>query len=130
MNALKHLCFLGVTLFLLTGCVLAEPVPPVAEAGGTITLRAGDDLRLDASGSFDPDGGTIVRYRWTIVGTPAERAARLGEVLADGDQPVVVVKAPFGPQDVGRWELELEVTDETGRRATDTVFLQVKPRSP
>lgn len=116
-----------VTLLLVAACVLAEPVPPVAEAGDTITVSAGADLRLDASGSFDPDGGTIVRYRWTIVGAPADRAERLGEVLADGSDPVVVLEAPFGPQDVGRWELELEVTDETGHRATDTIFVEVEP---
>ncbi|MDQ7029388.1 MAG: hypothetical protein Q9O62_06205 [Ardenticatenia bacterium] len=112
-------------LWLLTGCALAEPVPPVAEAGGELTTVAGEPVLLDASGSFDPDGGRLVRYTWTIVGTPAGRETRLGEVLADVEEPVVAV-GPFGPNDVGRWELELEVTDETGLRATDTIFLDVR----
>ncbi len=114
------------TLWLLVGCALAEPVPPVAEAGDEITVVPGEPVLLDASGSFDPDGGRLVRFTWTIVGTPAGREGRLGDVVADGEEPVVAL-APFGPNDVGRWELELEVTDETGLRATDTIFVEVLP---
>lgn len=111
----------------LAGCRLAEPVPPVAEAGDTLAVRAGEPLRLDASSSFDPDGAELMRYVWRISGTPEDREARQGDVLADGSEAIVEVPAPFDQRDVGRWELELEVTDETGRRATDTIFLEVLP---
>lgn len=114
-------------LSLVLGCRLTEPVPPVAEAGGPITVEAGATLRLDAAGSFDPDDAELVRYRWRIIGTPEDHGERRGEVLVDGSEPVVEVPAPFDEDDAGRWELELEVTDATGRRATDTVFLDVVP---
>lgn len=110
----------------LAGCQLMEPVPPVAEAGATLTVDAGAPLQLDATGSFDPDNAALVNFRWRIVGTPEDRADRRGEIIAEGNTPVLNAGTAFGPDDVGRWELELEVTDSTGRRATDTVFLDVE----
>jgi hypothetical protein len=43
----------------------AENVPPVARAGLAQCVRRGDDLVLDASASYDPDGDGIVAYEWT-----------------------------------------------------------------
>lgn len=110
----------------LTGCQLMEPVPPVAEAGDTLTVDAGAPLQLDASSSFDPDNAELVNFQWRIVGTPEDRADRRGEVIAEGSTAVLDAGTPFGDADVGRWELELEVTDATDRRATDTVFVDVE----
>lgn len=109
----------------IAGCQLMEPVPPVAEAGDTLTVDAGAPLQLDASGSFDPDNADLVTFQWRIVGTPEDHADRRGEVIAEGSAAVLDAGTPFGADDIGRWELELEVTDATGRRATDTVFLDV-----
>lgn len=110
----------------LVGCQLMEPVPPVAEAGDTLTVDAGASLQLDATGSFDPDDAELVNFEWRIIGTPEDHTDRRGEILARGSDPVLDAGTPFGVEDVGRWELELEVTDATGRRATDTVFLDVR----
>ena len=55
---------------LLTACALVEDVPPVADAGQDQTVKLGTPLTLDASRSREIDGGTIVEYRWTIIGVP------------------------------------------------------------
>ena len=40
---------------------------PVADPGGPYSLEAGDNLALDGSGSYDPDGGdSIVTYEWDV----------------------------------------------------------------
>ena len=40
------------------------PADPVADPGGPYSVVEGRALRLDGSGSNDPDGGEIVQYNW------------------------------------------------------------------
>lgn len=40
----------------------------VADAGGPYSMVEGDGLALDASASYDPDGGAIASYRWDVNG--------------------------------------------------------------
>lgn len=55
--------------------------PPVADAGADqIGVRAGQ-LRLDGSGSFDPDGDPI-RYQWTQIAGPAVTIANATAAVA------------------------------------------------
>jgi hypothetical protein len=55
--------------------------PPVADAGADqVGVRAGQ-LRLDGSGSFDPDGDPI-RYQWTQVAGPAVTIANATAAVA------------------------------------------------
>jgi PKD domain len=45
--------------------------PPIANAGPNQVVNQGAFVRLDGTGSYDPDGGTITSYRWQqILGSP------------------------------------------------------------
>lgn len=130
------LWFVG-TVVLLAGC--GAPVPPVAEAGPPLRARVGQSVTLDGRCSFDPDRGAaplpsewpcdpatgaIVAYAWRIVGAPPGRREAVGRLLhAAGPEPVATWLPGTG--DGGQWILELEVTDQAGRHATDTVTVTV-----
>ena len=40
--------------------------PPVADPDGPYRILVGEGLTLDASGSYDPDGGSILKYLWSV----------------------------------------------------------------
>lgn len=87
--------------------------PPVAVAGSnspvTDTDKNGsEDVALDGSLSFDPDGGAIVSYSWKEGGVEFSTAA----------SPVVA----FG---VGDHTVELTVTDDETDVDTDTIIVTV-----
>ena len=45
--------------------------PPVADPGGPYSGRIGQEIVLDGSGSYDPDGGmddAVVLYEWDVAG--------------------------------------------------------------
>ena len=83
---------------------------PIADAGEDIESYANEGLdrltiQLDASASSDSDG-TIHSYRWI----------KDNEVIATGSAPTVIFS-------VGVHELQLEVTDNEGAKAYDTVVI-------
>ncbi|HET9363123.1 MAG TPA: PKD domain-containing protein, partial [Vicinamibacterales bacterium] len=88
--------------------------PPVANAGldQTVTDANGNGseaVTLNGSGSSDADG-TIVSYEW-----------REGvSVIATGATPTIAFA-------VGAHTVTLQVTDDDGATATDTVFVTVNP---
>jgi thermitase len=89
-------------------------LPPVADAGPDQTLTDSDGdgtelVTLDGSASADRDG-SITTYAWRNGSTP----------IADG--PTAEVWLP-----VGVHTLTLEVTDDGGERATDTVIVTIDP---
>lgn len=84
----------------------AEPIPPVAVAGGDQTGEPGRPLTFDGSESYDEDG-QIVGYRWQM-GNGVELD---GEVVA------------YTYPDSGVYSVSLRVTDSHG--LTDTDFLTV-----
>jgi hypothetical protein len=46
-----------------------EYLPPVADPGGPYSGRIGQEIVLDGSGSYDPDGGmddAVVLYEWDV----------------------------------------------------------------
>lgn len=110
----------------LTGCALATKAPPIANAGQDVTVRVGDKVTWDGSRSYDPDGGEIVYYQWRITATPEGREPEIGTVLREGPDAAIWSTARFSaPEDVGRWVIELQVTDEESRSATDDMTLTV-----
>ncbi len=89
-------------------------LPPLADAGSDQTVpdndRDGTELvTLDGSASSDRDG-SIVSYEWRAGSTP----------IATGATPAVWLS-------VGTHTLTLEVTDDGGDRATDSVTVAVNP---
>jgi PKD repeat protein len=86
--------------------------PPVAEAGADIAAIAGDEVRLSAAGSFDPDG-EIVNYRWDF---------------SDSDEPVEGAEIDRTFAAPGVYSAQLTVTDDSGAAnglATDTVEIAI-----
>jgi len=86
----------------------APTEPPVAEAGEDIIADTNEQVTLDGSNSYDPDG-EIVRYTWKRL--PDE------VIIYSGEEPTCQTRA------LGRVEeiIELTVTDNSGATATDTV---------
>ncbi len=107
-----------------TGClsttvnVTATPggnTPPTSDPGGPYRSGEGVPLRLDGSGSFDPDG-TIVSYRWTASG-------------GSFDDPTSKTPMYTAPDD-GVYELTLEVTDNDGLTDSATTTVTVRNADP
>jgi serine protease len=94
--------------------------PPVAVAGGDLTIPTDLPATLDGTGSFDPDG-FITGYQWTqIQGAPVQ--------LENAGTPLATFIAPLA---AGVLVFQLTVTDEHGSTSTDTVtanvFFNFKP---
>jgi hypothetical protein len=87
-----------------------DNLAPIADAGEDIESYANEGLdrltiQLDGSSSSDSDG-TIHSFRWL----------KDNEVIATGSAPTVTFS-------VGVHELQLEVTDNEGAKASDTVVI-------
>ena len=94
----------------LTVTVRAPPAtPPVAEAGPDRVVTAGVPLVLDGTGSRDADG-RILAFRWTLPGARREGPVIRHAFHAAGEYPVT-----------------LEVEDDRGLVARDTVLVVVRP---
>ena len=98
-----------------------ENQPPVADAGTDASVYGGQPVSLSGAGSSDPDGG-IVSYVWLqLAGTTV--------ILSDTGS----VNPTFTAPTVGATEtltFQLTVTDNDGATATDTVNVQVQPKTP
>lgn len=94
-----------------TVTIFSEPeLPPIANAGGPYTGYAGAALRLDGTGSYDPDGDPLTY--WWIFGD--------GEV-GTGPTPLHAYAA------TGEYEVILEVWDGTLRTSGATTAIIVEP---
>lgn len=89
---------------------------PIASLKAPKTAVAGKNVKLDASGSKDPDG-SITHYGWDLDGD--------GSIEVDGGtSPVLTHKFSAGVHHVA-----VQVTDNNGRRAYATRTIRVlKPR--
>jgi len=63
---MKKLPLLGLTALLLAWGVAQANQTPVANAGPDLTMTEGTSIMLDGSGSFDPDGDTLL-YNWSQI---------------------------------------------------------------
>jgi len=100
----------------VTITVLSTDIP-VADAGDSINAEANSSVLLDGSASFDPDGN-IVNYKWRRL--PMIQAS---DVLCDGTDPACSTMALGRAEEV----IELEVTDNDGMKATDTISIFYQP---
>jgi len=91
----------------------ATTLPPIADAGGDRTLRIGESVTFDASGSRDPDGA-IARYLWYFGDGSSAEGPRVEHVYVEP----------------GVYPLRLEVADDSGQvagRASDRARITVLP---
>lgn len=91
--------------------------PPVAEAGGDITIvLPQSSVILNGAASYDPDG-TIIKYHWDPITGPV----KVGMTTPDSSSTVV-----SGFQ-MGTYDFRLTVADNNGLSSTATVSVYVLP---
>lgn len=83
---------------------------PIANAGPDQTVDVGDQVMLNGSNSYDPDGDQL-KYQWTLVSSPAGSSA----VLSDRTSPVPTFTADVS----GAYIAELRVTDDITNSSPD-----------
>lgn len=89
---------------------------PLADAGLDQQVQYGTTVRLDATGSRDPDG-KVQQYEWTITrpnGTTVRPACSS------------CARTTFRPTTVGRYEVQVSVTDDDGATRSDTLYVEVE----
>jgi hypothetical protein len=88
---------------------------PLADAGLDQRVAAGEAVRLDATGSRDPDGN-VTGYEWAIE-TPSG-----GTITPDCR---TCGTTSFSPDTPGRYNVTVTVTDDDGATAADTLYVEV-----
>lgn len=101
------------------GRVSAASEPPLADAGLDQRAEVGETVRLDATGSRDPDG-PIAAYEWRVetpdgtVTTPRCRTCGTTSLR---------------PMTIGRYNVTVTVTGDDGATRSDTLYLTVESGS-
>jgi hypothetical protein len=95
--------------------------PPVAEAGPDVTARVFDRVRLDGSGSTDPDGDPLI-YQWSWEQRPGGSLADLSDDTAV--RPEFTIDLP------GQYVLALVVHDGAAASAPDLVTVTTENSPP
>ncbi len=97
----------------------ATPVnkPPVANAGISATARVEDVVRLDGSGSRDPEGYPLTA-KWKFISRPVGSRS---EIVGASN-----LTAQFSPDRTGSYIAQLTVTDNAGASASAAVQITVK----
>ncbi|WP_418281336.1 PKD domain-containing protein [Halorubrum sp. DTA98] len=93
--------------------------PPLADAGLDQTVTPGSTVHLDGSASR-ATGGEIRRYEWVVTDASGEETIRTGSATPT---------ATFEAESLGGYEVTLVVTDDDGRASSDTLYVDVEPRS-
>ncbi len=88
---------------------------PIADAGAAQTVQVGDQVILDGSSSYDPDGDSL-RYTWTLVSSPSGSAAALSNPGSSSPR--------FTADRLGSYKISLVVTDGSTSSAPDTVTVE------
>jgi hypothetical protein len=94
--------------------------PPVAVAGPAVAVKREQQVNLDGTGSYDPDGGggpAALSYQWT-----ANDPAAGGYDLRDADGATPAFSAP----ELGVWQFELTVTDADGLQSESPAYTTVE----
>jgi hypothetical protein len=94
--------------------------PPVANAGADQTAPVGSEIHLDATGSTDPDGDSLV-YQWSFASKPTNSSPALDD--ATSPTPTFII------DQAGTYTLQLVVGD--GQTTdTDSVTLSTSNSAP
>jgi len=89
---------------------------PVADAGGSQSVQAGDTAYLDGSASHDPDGDDI-DFLWAVIASPNGSSPNLSGELTQ--------TPTLSPSLVGDYDVELTVTDPGGLSDADVITVSV-----
>lgn len=101
------------------------PQPPVADAGEDQTVDEGEQVTLDGSGSFDPEGANLT-FEWDF--DDSVDVDGDGDYTNDVDATGVMVNHTYG--DNGIFRATLNVTDDQGLSDTDTMEITVLNVAP
>ncbi|GJL53572.1 MAG: hypothetical protein NPIRA02_07040 [Nitrospirales bacterium] len=101
-------------------CVISNDVP-VADAGRDQKFSAGDMIKLDGSGSSDPDSDPLT-FLWRITSEPSGSAAVLDDPTAV--MPTFLANVP------GTYIVKLVVNDGKENSAPDTVIISTDNLPP
>ncbi len=105
-----------------------RPGVPRADAGSEIEAAPGSRVRLDGSGSTDPDGGEL-RYSWRqVLGWSGIYRTAVELEGADTARPSFT--APAGPYTLDILVFRLTVTDPEGKTDTASVWVKVGDAAP
>lgn len=88
---------------------------PVAVINAPSRTEPGLRVRLDGSDSTDPDGDLPLSYAWRLLSAPEGASAEMERPSA--------VDATFWADQVGRYEVELVVTDAVGLESPPAVWV-------
>lgn len=93
-----------------------------ADAGADFSVRVGEQPRFDGCGST----GDMVNYKWTIVGAPENMSEDVGKVIRESEPNCSFnLEAAMVVDELGVWEVQLEVRDGAGNTAVDGVNVTV-----
>ncbi|MFC6976272.1 S8 family serine peptidase [Halomicroarcula sp. GCM10025709] len=92
--------------------------PPTADAGSDISVTGGSSVTLDATGSTDPDGESLI-YSWSQTGGTAVSLGSPNTATPTFTAPSVNSQTTL--------TFEVTVTDGNGGWGTDTVAVTVSP---
>ncbi len=94
---------------------------PVAKTGNDITVSSGNhSIKLDGSGSYDPDGN-IVQYSWKKISGPG------GNLIGNLLNKIGEIAGVLLP---GTYVYELTVTDNDGESASEIIRINVTAVQP
>ena len=110
------LVFLLIVALLPEWGASADTSTPVASVGGSYTIREGEVLVLDASGSIDPDADPLT-YTWDLSGDGQFGDAEGATV--EFDWPAL---ADFGISDDGVYPIAVRVDDGTGESTENSTL--------
>jgi len=95
---------------------------PVAEADGPYSVGPGQSVRLDARGSYDPDGGGITAWLWDLDNDGLYDDASGEQVDVTYEYLVNTLGLAPGDHIIG-----LKVIDDENEWDTDTALLTIRP---
>ncbi len=95
----------------------------VASYGNTGTLQTCEEIELDGSASYDPDGDPIVSYSWTLESAPSASVRDSDDIEERADEAPV-----FMPDEEGDFTFGLVVSDGTNDSPMDSLTLSVAYR--
>ncbi|MBI4868060.1 MAG: carboxypeptidase regulatory-like domain-containing protein [Candidatus Wallbacteria bacterium] len=93
---------------------------PAFGAGGIVRINRGDSVRLDASGSSDPDGDALL-FTWSYM--------RVDSLLYKYSFPITSSKNPvlvFTPPSTGVYKLDVLIADSMGALASGAAIVAVR----